>query len=205
MVSACEKYGELMMKYMDGRLDDFEQMNLDKHMEACEACREDFAMYQEMLASFDHSNEEIIEAPEGFAAAVMEKVEDINIYFPTKIRNDGKVLDSVIMAVWGFLVATFVMGSALLLYNEAIFEWLTANGLGVIVAALQPIVDFAFGISSAIGGYTSIASGWFGTNISDFAIIALIIFVGLVAVQFYMSPKYAQVAAQIKKRRRKIM
>jgi len=195
----CEKYGEWMMKYMDGLLDDFEQMNLDKHIEACEACREDFAIYQEMLTEFN--TEEIIEAPEGFAAAVMEKVEDINIYFPKKVRDKGKMLDNVIFVVWGLIAASAAAGTTLFLHSEVIFAWLSTNGLGGLATFLQPFTDFAIGFGNTLEYYTATASGWFGTNLSDFAIVFLLAFVALVAVQFYMSPKYAE----IKRKRRKII
>ena len=198
---ACEKYGELMMKYMDGLLDDFDQMNLDKHIEACEACREDFAIYKEMLTGFDNNNEEIIEAPEGFVAAVMEKVEDINLYFPKTVRDKGKVLDNVIFVVWGLLAAAFMAGGALFLQGEAIFGWLEANGLTAIAAAIQPFANFAAGFGETLNYYTTTASGWFGANISDFALLFLLAFVVLVGVQFFMSPKYAE----IKRKRRKII
>ena len=195
----CEKYGDLMMKYMDGLLDDFEQMNLDKHIEACEACREDFSIYQEMLTDF--STEEIIEAPEGFVAAVMEKVEDINIYFPKKVRNKGKLLDNVIFGIWGLLAVVFAAGAALFLQGEAIFSWLNANGLEAVAAVARPFADFATGFGGTLEYYTTTASGWLGANVNDFAIIFLLVFVVLVGVQFYMSPKFAE----IKRKRRKII
>ncbi|MCL2377276.1 MAG: zf-HC2 domain-containing protein, partial [Defluviitaleaceae bacterium] len=170
---ACEKYSELMMKYMDGLLDDFEQMNLDKHIEACEACREDFAIYQEMLTSFDHNNMEIIEAPENFVASVMEKVDDINLYFPQKVRDKGKVVDSIIFAVWAFLASAFVAGTVLFLQGEAIFGWLNANGLHAIVNVLQPFTNFMTGLGQALGYHLTGASEWLSANISNYAIVFL--------------------------------
>ena len=205
MSLVCEKYGELMMKYMDGLLDDFEQMNLDKHIEACEACREDFAIYQEMMAGFDHKNEEIIEAPENFVASVMEKVDDINIYFPKKVRDRGKILDNAIFVIWGVMAVAFAVGTALFLSGEAIFGWLQANGLAAVTIFMQPFADFATGFGMTLEYYTQTASGWLGANISDFAIVFLLAFVVLVGVQFYMSPKYAEINAQIKRKRRKIL
>ena len=199
----CEKYGDLMMKYMDGLLDDFEQMNLDKHIEACETCREDFSIYQEMLTDFN--TEEIIEAPEGFVAAVMEKVDDINIYFPKKVRDKGKMLDNVIFGIWGLLAAAFAAGAALFLQGEAIFGWLHANGLETVAAIARPFADFAAGFGGTLEYYTTTASGWLGTNINDFAIVFLLVFVVLVGVQFFMSPKYAEINAEIKRKRRKII
>ena len=201
----CEKYGDLMMKYMDGILDDFEQMNLDKHIEACEACREDFAIYQEMMTGFDYKNEEIIEAPENFVACLMEKVDDMNIYFPKKVRDRGRMLDNAIFVIWGVMAAALAAGTALFLSGEAIFGWLQANGLTAVTVFMQPFADFAMGFGMTLEYYTQTASGWLGANISDFAIVFLLVFVALVGVQFYMSPKYAEINAEFKRRRRKIL
>jgi len=201
MNSACEKYSELMMKYMDGLLDDFEQMNLDKHIEACEACREDFAIYQEMLTGFEQNNVEIIEAPENFVASVMEKVDDINLYFPKKVRDKGKIIDSIIFAIWGLLATAFTLGTVLFLQGDAILSWLFENNLYVVANVLQPLVNFTAGFGETLGLYMSNASEWLGTtNTSNYAIVFLLAFMALVAVQFYISPKYAE----IKRKRRKI-
>jgi len=201
----CEKYGDLMMKYMDGLLDDFEQMNLDKHMEACEVCREDFAIYQEMLTEFDSSIEEIIEAPDSFAASVMEKIDDINIYFPKKVRDKGKLLDGLIFAVWMLMATAFAGGTALYFQSDSIFNWMDANGLGVAIAVLQPFADFAASFGMTLEQFVVTASGWLGANLADFSIMFLPTVLILVGVQFYMSPKYAKVYADFKKKRRKIL
>jgi len=199
MNSACEKYSELMMKYMDGLLDDFEQMNLDKHIEACETCREDFAIYQEMLTGFEHNNMEIIEAPENFVASVMEKVDDVNLYFPKKVRDKGKIVDNIIFAVWGLLATTFTTGIVVSLQGDAILGWLFENNLYAAANALQPFVNFTTGLGEALGLYMSSAAEWLNAaNYSIYAAFFLLAFVVLVAVQFYISPKYAE----IKRKRR---
>jgi len=201
MNSACEKYSELMMKYMDGLLDDFEQMNLEKHIEACETCREDFAIYQEMLTGFEQNNVEIIEAPENFVASVMEKVDDINLYFPKQVRDKGKIVDSIIFAVWAFFAATFAAGTLVFFQGDAILNWLFDSSLYAIANVFQPIVNFATGFGQTLGLYMSGAAEWLNAaNHSIYAAFFLVAFMALVAIQFYISPKYAE----IKRKRRKI-
>jgi len=189
---ACEKSGELMMKYMDGLLDDFENMNLEKHIQCCETCREDFAVYKEMLEGFNHNNMEIIEAPEGFVEAVMVAVDGINLYFPKKVRDKGKILDSLIFAAWGLLVGILVAGIMLFLYQEQIFAWLHANGLSALAQGIYPFAIFTTNFADTLGYYTSNASHWISINVGNYAFVFLLAFVALVIVQFYISPKYAK-------------
>jgi len=195
----CEKANELMMKYMDGLLDDFEEMNLEKHIESCEACSEDFAVYKEMLADFNHNKLEIIEAPDNFAASVMEKIEDINIYFPKKIRDKGKVFDNVIFAVWGTLATVFALGAALYFYQDVLFNWLAENEANGLLTALAPIAAFVTEFGLTLGYYIVAATNVVGDAIRSYSLIFLAALVALVGIQLYISPKF------MKKKGRKLM
>jgi len=190
----CEKSSQLMMLYMDGLLDDFEEMNLTKHMEACRACREDFAVYKEMLEEFGQNKLEIIEAPEGFATAVMEQINGINLYFPEKVRCRGKVFDNILFAVWGTLALVLATGTTLFLYQEQIFAWLRANGMAAVAAALYPVADFTTQFGNAIGAYTAVAVDWATGAASTYGLAFLVALAGLAALVvgvMYVSPKFA--------------
>ena len=192
---ACERYSELMMKYMDGLLDDFENMNLERHIQACEACREDFAVYKELLEGFNHNNMEIIEAPEGFTRAVMAEIEGINLYFPEKVRNKGKILDGVIFVLWGVLVGAFAVGTILFLHQEQIFAWLHGNNLPALARAIYPFAVFVTGFGEVAAQYLTGAAEWFSVGTRDYAVVFLLVFVVLAAALFQISPKpkYAKV------------
>ena len=181
----CEKYGQLMLEYMDGLLDDFNEMNLMKHIESCESCREDFAVYKEMLEGFGQDSVEIIEAPADFAAAVMKQVEGINLYFPEKVRCKGKIVDSVIFVIWGLLAATLVVGAVLFFYQYQIFTWMTANGLGGVATALYPVANFTTQFGATLGGYIVAAADWIITIVTAYAEAFIVAFGGLVALAWW--------------------
>jgi len=188
----CEKSNELMMRYMDGLLDAFDEMNLTKHIETCETCREDFEIYKEMLVGFDLHNIEIVDAPQGFDDVVMSQINDINIYFPEKVRNKGVILDRVIFIVWGLMSATIAAGLMLYLFSEQIFTWLDAQGLYGIAAALNPIADYVadFGASTAafFGDiisriFAAFAEYWLAITIAALGLA------GLAVLTLYLAPR----------------
>ena len=190
----CEKSAQLMMLYMDGLLDDFEEMNLTKHMESCSACREDFAAYKEMLEGFSQNKLEIIEAPEGFATAVMEKIEGINLYFPEKVRSHGKIFDDILFGIWGSLALLLVAGTTLFLYQEQILYWLAENGLTGLYAAVYPVANFVTQFGNALGGHVAVAHEWLVAATSAYGPAFLVALAGLAVLTglvLYLSPKYA--------------
>jgi len=192
----CEKSNELMMRYMDGLLDSFDEMNLTKHIETCETCREDFEIYKEMLEGFDLKNMEIVDAPEGFDDAVMAQIDDINIYFPEKVRNKGIVLDRVIFVVWGLMAATIAAGLTLFFFSGQIFGWLNEQGLYGIASALYPISNYVadFGATAA-----AFFGGIAGRVIATFAeywlaiTIAVAGLAGLAVLTLYLAPRSAKI------------
>jgi len=188
----CEKSNELMMRYMDGLLDSFDEMNLTKHIETCETCREDFEIYKEMLVGFDLKNMEIVDAPDGFDDAVMAQIDNINIYFPEKVRNKGVILDRVIFVAWGLMAATIAAGLTLFLFNEQIFAWLYEQGLYGAATALYPIASYVadFGTTAAafFGGiigrvFAIVAEYWLAITI---AVAGL---AGLAVLTLYLAPR----------------
>lgn len=68
----CEKYQPLLFDFSDGTLDDAQQQELSAHLAACAACRERLAELAQIHEAFFAMDE--VEAPEGFAQGVMDRV-----------------------------------------------------------------------------------------------------------------------------------
>jgi len=190
----CEKSNDLMMRYMDGLLDHFDEMNLGKHIETCDACREDFAMYTEILQGIGEKME-VVEAPEGFAEAVMAQIDDIKIYFPAKTRNKGKIIDNIIFVTWGAVAFTFVSGLLLFLLHDQIFAWLDANGFVAVSSALYPFAAWTAGFGAATVAYVTNTFEWLTTAMTTYWLALATAFAGLLALAtlaMKMSPKYSK-------------
>jgi predicted anti-sigma-YlaC factor YlaD len=181
----CEKANELMMVYMDGLLDDFEEMNLLKHMEICETCREDFALYKEMLGDFTADRLEIIEAPEGFVASVMQEVERVNIYFPEGERNKGKVLDYVFFAAWGITAVAFIIATVLFTHGDvmiALAQSYNMQGLASFLTSAVSTIN-VFGELFAYYGNTAVKLA--SDALAQYGIAVAIAFVALAVMAIF--------------------
>lgn len=188
----CEKSGELMMRYMDGLLDDFDEMNLMKHIETCETCRADFAVYTEILQGFNLDSMEITEAPEDFAANVMSQIADINIYFPEKVRTKGVLIDNILIALWGVLAAVFAAGLLMFLFHGQFFAWLDGQGLHGLSAALLPFAGFVTSFGAAAADFAQAAINLIVDGLTEFWPALSVAVAGMTALGFlalYLSPK----------------
>lgn len=181
---ACNKYGDLMMLYMDGILDEFDEMNLKKHIEVCEGCAEDFEAYSEILQSFDLDKMEIIEAPADFAPAVMRKVVELNLYAPK-----ARVADALLFAAWTALIAVLAGGVALAFFGVQFVTWLSEMGLYGIANFVAPVVSVASHIAASIGHFFTSLGYWSHQELILYSFVFLAIFVALVLAQVYLSPK----------------
>ncbi|MCL2620819.1 MAG: zf-HC2 domain-containing protein [Defluviitaleaceae bacterium] len=186
----CDKNIDLMMKYMDGGLDDFEKMNLEKHIEVCEVCAEDFAAYSEILHGFEKM--EIEEAPDGFGEAVMAKVTQLDLYAPEKVAENRriKVVDGLIFGAFG--VAAFVLfgGGALALFGGEILGWFYGAGLYGVAEFVAPIAEVC---SAVVGTISNWATG-LGDIVPQetmifYGVAFLVVFSVLVFLQVHMSRK----------------
>jgi hypothetical protein len=180
----CNKYGDYMMRYMDGILGDFEEMNLKKHMEACAVCREDFAVYSEILQGFrDFSETQIVEAPADFAPAVMAKITALNLYAPKK----GRLIDALIFSAWTILALALFGGTALALFGTEILGWLQGIGLYGIADGLNPLIAVINNGLTAITDFFANMGYWPRETAIFYSIVFLLVFVALVALQLSMS------------------
>jgi len=178
----CERANELMMRYMDGLLDDFDKMNLEKHIEDCETCAEDFELYKEMLKSFNLDNIDIVEAPEDFADNVMSQINELNLYFPEKLRSRGQIIDGIIFGIWGLLAFGAVSGISMFIFKDQLFEWLMANNLNAVADILYPFAAFTADFGNTLGSHIINAMSWIADLLRLYGIAVITAILGIIAL-----------------------
>jgi hypothetical protein len=185
----CEKYDNLMMKYMDGILERAEEAELKAHMEVCSDCFEDFTAYSEILKGFNEM--EIAPAPPDFAAKVMKRVVALDLYSSSFYHSSlkeatvkGKIIDGFISAAWVLLVFALFGGAALAFFGAEIFAWMESAGFYSLVNVLAPIAD---SLSYAVTSFNQFAVDSFDDlprqNMILYSFSLLLVFVGLVVLQ----------------------
>lgn len=80
----CKRASDLMMKYFDQSINDFEKKELDIHMTACSTCRLDFQWMREALEGVEELED--FEAPENFEIEVLEQL-DLKRYEPKPVPS----------------------------------------------------------------------------------------------------------------------
>ncbi|MCL2855778.1 MAG: zf-HC2 domain-containing protein [Defluviitaleaceae bacterium] len=188
----CDKNLDLMMKYMDGGLDDFEKMNLEKHMEVCEVCAEDFAAYSQILQGFGEM--ELTEAPEGFAEGVMAKVTELDLYAPAKAKESrkSKVIDGLIFTGFGLVAAVVFGGGALALFGGEILGWVYGAGLYGIASFLAPVAEACATVVGNINNWSGNLFDLSRETMIFYSAAFLAVFAALVALQVHMSRRGAR-------------
>ena len=70
----CEMACELMFDYIDGTLNEPQSLQLEEHIECCEACRKELAQRREMLELIKLSADPV---PDALFTGVMDKIADV--------------------------------------------------------------------------------------------------------------------------------
>ena len=100
----CEECRERLWAYLEGELDAAETAEIEGHLAACEACREELALRQEMLEAL-HSLPEA-ELPAGYHEELMEKLRAAAVIpFPQKKKTPRWKQMSLIAAAVLIVVA----------------------------------------------------------------------------------------------------
>jgi len=185
----CEKNIDLMTKYMDGCLDDFEKMNLEKHIEACEVCAEDFKAYSDILQGFEEM--EMVEAPENFASSVMEQVRELDLYSPAKVKESrkSKVVDGLIFAGFGLAAIVVFGGGALALFGGEILSLFYGAEMYGVAGFVAPIAEACATIVGNIVNWTGNLGEWSQETLVLYGVAFLAVFAVLVLLQINMSQK----------------
>ncbi len=101
----CSSASDLMMKYMDGTLQQDEVVELNKHLSFCEKCKEEFAIFDDILKQFDVMEEDAPQLGQDFTDAVMAKVYDIGyIKKPSFLSRVAFTLSSSVILFFALMI-----------------------------------------------------------------------------------------------------
>ena len=174
----CKDADELIMRYMDKTLTKPEAASLSEHISHCAQCRSDFEAYDDIVSAFETS--ELMEAPEGFEAAVMEKIEASG--FKHTRNGLAERINSVIV---GILSVLLTVGFICILYRNQILEYMSGSvNLAGYAEAVTPFVR----VVNQIIEDTGMALSQFATNLItvayDYKYAFLAAALGIIIVQF---------------------
>jgi len=125
------------MGYMDGALSEEGSAWLKSHIDSCEKCRSDFAVYNTILNEFSEA-EVILCAPEGFDEAVAVKLE--TAVDPVSKRRR----DNIACAVWGILSVVLGLAALIVINRERVLALLEDSGIYAgLSAVLSAVAEFA--------------------------------------------------------------
>lgn len=95
----CSEISNLIMKYVDGDISEVELKFLNKHMQFCESCRQEFEMMTEVIKCINELPE--VSPPYNFEAKVMERI--------SKQRVRSSMLNMLIGAAGMLVFAYYTM------------------------------------------------------------------------------------------------
>ena len=72
----CRKFEQLIILYHDGELSRYEAEAVKAHLEVCAACGSKYADSLQISGALHDLGKEVVTAPQGFSAAVMQKIAD---------------------------------------------------------------------------------------------------------------------------------
>jgi len=145
MEKGCKRAQDLMMKYMDGTLQEDEALALSAHVAVCASCKADFKVYDLMTLEFAKAETSFERAPEGFSTAVMSKV----LAVPEPKHAAAVQHDRLMRIVWGLFAVLFGAGFLLVQNREAVAEFLSdVPVFGGFVLFVTPAIE-SFGASMA--------------------------------------------------------
>lgn len=118
----CNEADNLIMKHMDGELNDIENIQLMKHLDECQSCKNEFKNVSCILKSLNEKIE--VEPPEDFEKSIMMKVEVIDVHKKKNVERNlliGYFMASMTIAIFFIIVGT--------LYKDSISSIMTYVGI----------------------------------------------------------------------------
>ena len=152
----CDKAHDLMMKYMDGELNEKEAAVLREHAAGCETCKADFEIYDFISGELntggtgDRGRSPLHDAPPDFTENVMRVI--VTLPTPKKVTKSGFERAAYIIA--GVASMLFGLGFLLVLNRESIINYLSGiPALDGFMSAIVPITEtVGEDMSGAVGG-----------------------------------------------------
>lgn len=175
----CKNSEKLIMKYMDGELNEEEAKLLNGHITKCGECKAEFYFYDNMLKSL--GNFEDVEAPAAFEADVMAKITALgHNYAEVEYKVEHKVLGAVL----GTFSVIIGGGVALFIFREPILNTVigseTASPYYAKLAEISGFVgEFWFDLKSTASNVIASANGAVGAYMG----VIIMLIVAIVAVQ----------------------
>jgi len=157
----CLRVDELFMKYMDGLISAEELESISTHLCECGQCSEDFEIYATIRDTLG-DNAAAYTAPEGFEAAVMQKITELP-------DRSAKTFATGYVWIGAVAVSAGALGLALLPGHIPAFD-----------AYLESLRAFMIGVGTVISGTAIMLL----EVIAQAQIVLLCIFICLTLIQF---------------------
>ena len=137
----CKMSDMLIMKYMDGEINEMEAGMLNAHILECEACRKEFYFYDTMVKGFETLPE--IEAPQNFEMEVMSKIKALDHSCAYTPKTERRLLVAI-AAVFTVIISG---GIALYALREPIIRIASGTFLD------EEAYDKLLGVSGFVGEF----------------------------------------------------
>lgn len=178
----CDDADLYIMRYMDGEITQEEAEILNKHILGCNACEQDFLVYDSMLSQFQALPEFMV--PEGFELQVMTEISKIS---ESEYEVTLTLKDKAIRAVWGTFTVLFGAGAILVFYREPIMNSLAQNPyVGEQVKRLMPAAQQVTQGAATIQDSLNSVAAVVNTVLSNSMGIIFGVLTVICAVQFYL-------------------
>lgn len=180
----CSKIDDYLMKYMDNTLTKEEAKKMNLHLSACEKCKQDFMIYDEIIKEF--SETELIEAPEDLEIKVMAQIAALE---PVHVKVN-KTVDYLMAGIIAFFAVA--AGSAIILFinRESILNLLSNS------PTFSAYADMLSPVSEFVSNFTQNASMILTTKLSSvitlmdsYKYVILLVSLALFGVQIFLYKK----------------
>ncbi len=177
----CDRANDFMMRYMDGELSQNDANDLSLHFETCKTCKSDFILYDQILSDF--SGLEIINAPEGFEAAVMSKINEL----PSISAKVVSTIENMMCLAWGAFSVLFGFGFLAVINRETILAYVYSKPeYSTFATVLTYVSDYMFRFSTNLVTLTNDLLATTAGYITSSRFVLLGIFATLAVAQYVM-------------------
>lgn len=178
---SCKPFDAYIMKYMDGEINDLERTQLMRHISECSMCNLEFQQLTSIMGVLNEQSN--IEPPDDFEAAVMHKVNLLDIY--NKKQKEKKLM---LLYFISSMTLTFLVLALGVIFKRHVLDFMLS--IGVPADAAYGV----YGVLARVDSFIKIAAvviTYINKTFADFYYLL----VGLFAIVF-MSKLYEYSAVQ---------